>query len=198
MLQLAIANKPSTLNIHRYPLQIVDTHIDTHSKSHWQPFAFLRTDNPSHSLPSPKPNLTVATVRSLQITMVRSLQITTVLSIHRRQNPASNRDGSHYLLCFRPHHCRYGSLASACDGQVTSAHDGSIYSPLPKPSINSRWFALSAMLPTSPSLIHFARISSRRFSLSATHLATLQSIHRYFFFLTSSLVYEIDFISSFF
>ena len=56
-LQLAtVANKPSPLNIHRYPLQIADTH----SKS--RPFAFLQTGDdltsgdPSHSLPSPKPS----------------------------------------------------------------------------------------------------------------------------------------------
>ena len=62
-------------------------------------------------------NLTIAdTVRSHQLATVRSLQLTTVRSIHRCQNPASARDGSHYLRCFQPHLRQSTSLASARDG----------------------------------------------------------------------------------
>ena len=141
------------------------THTDTHSKSHRRPFAFLRTgdhstsDDPSHSLLLPKPSLTVTTVRSLQLAMVQS--------IHRCQNPASNRDGSHYLQCFRPHRRRYDSLASTRDGSVASAHDGSIYSLSLKPSISSRRFDLFTVAKTQP--------HRRDGSLASTHYGSIYS-----------------------
>ena len=160
LLSSAVANKPSPFQIvddsnpHRYPLQITPATLRI-----VQTGDHLTSGDPSHSLPSPKPSLTVA--------MVHSLQLPTIWSIHRRQNPTSNRDGSHYLRRFCPHRCRYGLLASACNGSVSS--------PSPKPSINSWRFALSAMLPAT------LQSFQRRFNLF---------IGFFFFFFTSCLVYE--------
>ena len=146
-LQLAtVANKPSPLNIHRYPLQIANTH------SKLRPFAFLQTGDdltsgdPSHSLPSPKPSSPswrFARFRSRQFirfTIAKTqLQLATVANKSSSSPSPSfrrNRDDSApkrfrqrfdfrppfaFLIVAKtqPHH-HDGSLASDRDGSFAS------------------------------------------------------------------------------